>query len=156
MLVRLGEEDWAIWRAARLAALADSVEAFPNAAVNWTGGGEVRWRDRLLDATALKIVAIGIHEDPVGLVRGVLDGDWAWLHSLWVRPDHRRNGLGGRLIAAVEDWARPTAAGVRLEVVPGNSSAIALYRGRGYVTTEMPGTPLTGHGRELVMEKVFS
>lgn len=155
MLSTLGAGDWSLWRAARLAALSDSAEAFPGAAAEWAEGGEEQWRDRLLDATALKIVAVGSNASAVGLVRGVIEGDSAWLHSLWVRPDYRGSGLGGRLIAAVEDWARPRAPRVRLKVVTGNQPAIELYRRHGFVQCANLGPPLSDHGRELVMEKVL-
>ena len=45
MLVTLsGAEDWPLWRAARLAAIADSPGAFPMAGAEWAEGGEGRWR----------------------------------------------------------------------------------------------------------------
>jgi ribosomal protein S18 acetylase RimI-like enzyme len=155
MLVHLrGPADWPLWRAARLAALTDAPDAFPGAAAEWPEGGESRWRERLLDPSALKIVAVH-QEAPVGLVRGVLGGGSAWLHSLWVSQRLRGHGLGDQLVEAVEDWAREQAAHVRLEVVPANAPAIRLYRRRGYIETSMRGGPLPGGGHELVMEKAL-
>jgi len=153
-LVELDNADgWPLWRAARLAALADAPDAFPLASAEWADGGETRWRERLLDTAALKIVAVrdGL---PAGLVRGVIEDGCAWLHSLWVSPQMRGQGLGGQLAAAVEAWAvRQDATCIRLEVVPGNAPAIALYRRHGYAGTEVPGELLPDGGRELVMEK---
>jgi ribosomal protein S18 acetylase RimI-like enzyme len=152
--VDLGSADgWPLWRAARVAALADAPDAFPPASAEWADGGEARWRERLLDTTALKVVAVrdGV---PVGLVRGVIEDGCAWLHSLWVSPQLRGQGLGSRLVAAVEAWAvRQGATCIRLEVVPGNALAIALYRRHGYTGTDVPGELLPDGGRELVMEK---
>jgi ribosomal protein S18 acetylase RimI-like enzyme len=151
----LGSEvDWPLWRAARLAALADSPAAFPRAATEWAEGGESRWRGRLLDSSALSIVAV-VDAAPVRLVRGALEDGAAWLHSLWVSPNCRGRGLGGQLIAAVEDWARLRAASVRLGVVPNNAPAISLYRRHGYIATEARGEPTAGGDREVVMEKVL-
>jgi ribosomal protein S18 acetylase RimI-like enzyme len=133
-----GAEDWPLWRASRLAALSDSPEAFPFAEAQWARGGEVRWRERLMDAAA----------------RGAVDGGRAGLHSLWVSPAVRGSALGDRLVGAVEEWAvRQGVTSVRLEVVPGNTAAIALYRRRGFVDTAVVGAPLPGGGHELVMEK---
>jgi ribosomal protein S18 acetylase RimI-like enzyme len=154
VVILSGAEDWPLWRAARLAALADSPEAFPMAGVEWAEGGEDRWLERLLDGAALKVVAVA-DDAPVGLVRGVLDDGAAWLHSLWVSPSLRGHGLGDRLIEAVEEWARPRAGYVRLEVVPENVRAIALYRRHGYLDSEARGEPLPGGGYELVMEKAL-
>lgn len=153
-LVELDRADgWPLWRAARLAALADAPEAFPGAAAEWGDGGETRWRKRLLDKAALRVVAVrdGI---PVGLVRGVAKDGCAWLHSLWVSPRLRGQGLGSQLVTAVEEWATQLGATcIRLEVVPDNAPAIGLYRRHGYLDTGALGPLLPGGGRELVMEK---
>ncbi len=148
-------DSWSLWRAARVAALADAPDAFPSASAGWADGGETRWRERLLDTTALKVVAVrdGV---PVGLVRGVPEDGCAWLHSLWVSPQARGQGLGSQLIAAVEEWAaRQGAVYARLEVVPDNAPAIALYRRLGYVDTALLGELLPDGRRELVMQKAF-
>ena len=135
-LVELDRADgWSLWQAARLAALADTPDAFPRALAEWADGGEMRWREWLLDTTALKVVAVR-DGAPVGLVRGVVEDGCAWLHSLWVSPQLRDHGLGDQLVAAVEEWAaRQGATCIRLGVVPGNAPAIALYRRHGYVVT---------------------
>jgi len=146
-----GAEDWALWRDARLAALAESPDSFPGAAAEWTEGGERRWRTRLLDPTALTIVAV-LGGKPVGLVRGVPDDGATWLHSLWVSPHLRGHGLGERLVDAVENWARPRTAVVRLSVVAANARAIALYRRHGFVERAAP----ADGARELVMEKALA
>ena len=155
MLVTLrGAEDWPLWRAARLAALADSPDVFPGAAANWAVGGASRWRERLLDVNALKVVALG-DDAPVGLVRGVVGDGSAWLHSLWVSPTFRGHGLSDQLVAAVEAWARPRSAYVRLEVIPENARAIALYRRHGFVDSDVRGERRPDGGYVLVMEKAL-
>jgi ribosomal protein S18 acetylase RimI-like enzyme len=48
---------------------------------------------------------------------------------MWVSPAARGQGVGERLITAVEDWAsRAGARTVKLAVADGNERAIALYR----------------------------
>ena len=146
-------DSWPLWREARLAALADAPDAFPGASAEWADNGETRWRERLLDATALKVVAVR-DRVPIGLVRGVVEDGCAWLHSLWVSPQVRGQGLGSRLVATVEEWAvRQGMTFIRLEVVPGNAPAVALYRRHGYVDTGDLGELLADGDRQLVMEK---
>jgi len=153
-LVELDRADgWSLWRAARLAALADAPDAFPGASAGWADGGETRWRDRLIDPTALNVVAVQ-EGMPVGLVRGVVEDGCAWLHSLWVSPQVRGQGLGDQLVIAVEKWAvRQGATYIRLEVVSGNAPALALYRGHGYVSTGKLGELLPDGDGQLLMEK---
>jgi len=153
MLLALGtSEDWPLWRSARLAALADAPDAFPDAPANWLRGGEEQWLERLLHPNAVKLVACsdGV---PVGLVRGVTEEGSAWLNSLWVSPRARGRGLGERLVQAVEAWACTRSAYLRLAVVPDNAHAIALYRRCGFTESNMVGDPLADGTHELVMEK---
>lgn len=153
MLVRLGaDDDWPLWRGLRLAAFADAPEAFVEAPAEWEAGGEAEWRERLLDPEALAVVAL---EDGVGvgLARGAVEDDSAWLHSLWVDPRHRGHGIAQRLVQAVEEWARARSTRVTLDVVPDNAPAIALYARLGYVPSSEPGEPLPGGGNELRMVK---
>lgn len=125
------DDDWPLWRSARLTALTDAPEAFPDAIAAWETGGQERWRAHLGDPSMLKLVAVAADE-PVGLIRGRLEPDAAWIHSLWVRPDQRGTGLAQKLIRAVEDWARPHVDLIKLDVVPTNDHAIALYHRLGY------------------------
>ncbi len=54
------------------------------------------------------------------------------LDNIYVRPEHRRSGIGTKLSAAVEQWAREQGA-VRLELHTWefNQAAIAMYRSIG-------------------------
>jgi ribosomal protein S18 acetylase RimI-like enzyme len=122
------------------------------AAAEWAEGGESRWREWLLGVSALKVVAV-VEGAPVGLVRGVLDNGSAWLRSLWVSPRLRGHGPGDQLTAAVEEWARPRAGYVRLEVVPANAPALGQYRRHGFTNGQERGEPLPDGGYELVMKK---
>ncbi len=156
MLVRLRtDEDWPLWRELRLAAFADAPEAFVGAPEEWDDGGEAQWRERLLDPAALAIVAM-VDGKGVGLARGALEDDSAWLHSLWVDPGQRGHGVAERLVEAVEEWARGRSRRVTLDVVPGNTRAIALYTRLGYVPSAELGEPLPAGGNELRMVKLLS
>jgi ribosomal protein S18 acetylase RimI-like enzyme len=145
----LTPDDWALWRAARLAALAESPQAFITSLADWERAGEDIWRARLAMPDAHNIVAV-LDGEPVGLARGVPGDHGAELHSVWVSPVVRGRGVGERLLAEVEAWAtRSGATTLRLTVYPDNAHAVALYERRGYVAN---GAPLTDAG-QLTMIK---
>ncbi|HEX6357788.1 GNAT family N-acetyltransferase [Actinophytocola sp.] len=100
----LALDDWPLWRAARLAALTDSPDAFTVSLADWHGGGEEQWLARLAMPGAHNVVAVRDGE-PVGLARGVPGADGYELRSVWVAPVVRGLGVGGRLLADVEEWA---------------------------------------------------
>jgi GNAT superfamily N-acetyltransferase len=96
--------------------------------------------------------------DPNALVLvAVADGDWAghlvgtyaeasemWLGpraelvSMYVRPEHRSGGTGGRLVDAFKNWARERGV-ARLEVVAyaENEGALRFYARNGFVPNEI-------------------
>ncbi|MFL6124582.1 N-acetyltransferase family protein [Actinophytocola sp.] len=126
-------DDWAVWRVVRLAALADAPHAFRVGLADWDRGGEDEWRARLALPGAHNVVAF-LGDRPVGVARGVPGADGCELRSVWVAPEARGHGVGGRLLAEVEAWAARTgAASVRLAVFPDNTAAVALYTRHGYV-----------------------
>jgi ribosomal protein S18 acetylase RimI-like enzyme len=61
------------------------------------------------------------------------DGHRGWVNYLGVDPAHRRTGLGGELMAAIERELRARGCPkVSLMVRDGNQDAIAFYGARGY------------------------
>ncbi|WP_240434990.1 GNAT family N-acetyltransferase [Streptomyces sp. YIM 130001] len=149
------EADWTLWREVRLAALAESPHAFKARLQDWPHGGEHRWRERLAMPAAHNLVAV-LDDHPVGMVAGLPGaGGTCELRSLWVDPRARGRGVGDRLIAAVESWARTSGATtLRLAVLPDNDTAAALYRRHGFVDMGEPGDVLPdGVTRERVMAK---
>ncbi len=78
------------------------------------------------DAAAGELVAIG---------RATLQGAWAGLSSLEVRPDARRRGLGTAAMGALAVWATEhNAQRWYLQVFHSNEAALALYDQLGFVT----------------------
>lgn len=71
----------------------------------------------------------------VGAIRGVMTGDTCVVRVLVVTPDQQGQGLGGRLLAAIEA-AHPQAARLELTtnmVMPGN---VRFYLRHGYALVE--------------------
>jgi GNAT superfamily N-acetyltransferase len=154
----LTPDDWPIWRELRLAALAEAPAAFGSRLADWQGEADraERWRARLELPGSYNLVAV-LDGRPAGMASGVPTDDRsvAELISMWVHPDARGHGVGDRLMAAVEQWARQVGAQVlRLAVVEDNEAATALYRRNGFVDTEGPGDLMPdGIRREKVMAK---
>jgi ribosomal protein S18 acetylase RimI-like enzyme len=153
----LTQDDWPIWRELRLAALAEAPDAFGSRLADWQGEGdrEERWRGRLAIPGSYNIVAL-IDGSPAGMASGI-PGDEpgvAELISMWVSPAARGRGVGDRLLAAVEQWARQAGAAVlKLLVYEGNASAQALYRRAGFTGTGE--VRPDGDRREVVMRKAL-
>jgi predicted GNAT family acetyltransferase len=58
------------------------------------------------------------------------NGTVIWIHSVYVRPEHRRTGVFGRLFAHIkaEVVASPELCGLRLYVEKRNTQAQAVYQ----------------------------
>ena len=58
---------------------------------------------------------------------------YAWVHDIFVRAEHRRQGVATALMAAAETFARSRGAReLRLGVLDRNANARAMYRGLGF------------------------
>jgi len=76
----------------------------------------------------------GEHMGHVRLDEGA-DGEW-YLAMLTVRPDRQDGGLGRRLLAAAEDFARARGGRrMRMTVVHQRAELVAWYERRGYAVT---------------------
>ncbi|MER5388329.1 GNAT family N-acetyltransferase [Saccharopolyspora sp. NPDC002686] len=147
--------DWDLWRDVRLAALAEAPHAFKSRLEDWEEDGEQRWRSRLEDPDTYNIVVL-LGGAAVGMASGIAGrGGVVELRSVWVGPKARGRGVGDYLVGAVQAWAvRAGAVALKLAVIPGNESAIALYRRNGFVAVDEVGELLPdGETREQVMRK---
>ena len=67
--------------------------------------------------------------------RVACEGDWAGITDVWVSPDHRREGLGLVVMAAILGWAAERGATTAyLQVRGDNAPGLALYDRLGFST----------------------
>jgi ribosomal protein S18 acetylase RimI-like enzyme len=119
------------------------------------------WTERLAQpAPEDRTVVAVAGGEVVGLVHTVLhdDPDWgALVDNLHVRADHKRHGVGARLLghAAAAVLAAEPVTGLWLWVLEGNESAKAFYAARGgaFVGREEFDTP--GGGRAVGLRVVW-
>ncbi len=128
---RLGPDDWQLWRAVRLEALAESPDAFGSTLRYWQGDGdtESRWRSRLEDVP-FNVVA-RLDGAPVGQSSGtaVDDRGGVELISMWVAPSTRGRSVGSALIDAVIEWAEEQhASKLQLTVRRRNVHTVSVVR----------------------------
>jgi GNAT superfamily N-acetyltransferase len=152
---RLTPDDWTLFRRVRLAALADSPEAFGSSLAREQAYGEQRWRDWMRPDRGLKAVAMA-GSAPAGVVGAWLppDRDGAVeLFSMWVSPTVRGRGVGAALVTEVLDWAGGQRhRTVELWVVEHNETACRLYRRFGFQPSgETQPHPNDPRQRELLM-----
>lgn len=106
----------------------------------WAACGLTRpWNDpradlrRALDGPSATVLAIVDGAELAGTVMVGHDGHRGWVYYLAVAPDHRRRGLGRRLMAAAESWCQArNVPKVQLMVRSDNSPVVDFYRSLGY------------------------
>lgn len=148
---RIDPDDWTSYRKIRLAALADSPEAFSSTLEREAGFSEQIWRERLGASPSFVAWRDGVPAGTVtalsGDIAGLPDHPGAWhLVAMWVRPDARERGIGRLLVQTVIDQAAAAGApAVLLWVFDANEPARRLYERMGFRTTEQtdtrPGKP---------------
>jgi ribosomal protein S18 acetylase RimI-like enzyme len=160
---RVSPAEWAAYRQVRLAALADSPQAFSSTLERELEFDEQVWRQRLASAASF----LAWQDDQaVGTVTVLLydesDGHGftgaAHLVAMWVSPAARRLGAGQLLVKAVFDHARAAGApSVVLWVFEENGGARAFYERMGFRETDLrdsrPGKP---EDVELMMIRYLS
>ncbi|MBH1936780.1 GNAT family N-acetyltransferase [Streptomyces sp. AV19] len=102
------------------------------------------------------VLVARLGDEVVGSVRASVDGDGvATLAALIVHPRLRRHGLGGRLLAALEDRLAADHAARRFRLSVGRRSEVALRlcRGRGYART---GSAEAGPIKLITLEKAVA
>ena len=101
--------------------------------------------------TPLNLVEYGADGEIVGGLLGGTYWGWMYVDILWVREDHRRQGLGSRLLREAEEEARCRGCHhVHLDTM--SWQAPAFYQGLGYeVIGVLPDIP-SGNQKYLLMK----
>jgi GNAT superfamily N-acetyltransferase len=145
VVTRVGEGAWRDWRDVRLAALADSPDAFGPPVSEEQGLGEEAWRE-MTRAAAIFIATAG--GTAVGVVAGLAreSATERGLGAMWVAPAWRGRGVASMLADAVVEWARSQGARrLGLWVPADNARARRFYGKQGFRATgrsrQFPGAP---------------
>jgi len=134
---RLEPDDWFTMREVRLAALADSPDAFGSTTARETAFPEAEWRRRIRGSPPF-VAWEG--DEPVGLAgvkqnRATNADEWE-LVGMWVRPDARGGGVADKLVSAVVDAVKAEQADcLTLWVADGNARARGFYTRFGFEPT---------------------
>ena len=134
---RAGSDEWRLLRALRLAALADSPEAFGSTLERESAFSDDQWGPWLGSlhwfvaeegGRAVGLVAAAGQDRRHPGRRQVL--------SMWVAPPARRHGVGAALVGAVRTWAvEGGARALTLGVAEGNEGARRFYEHLGFGPT---------------------
>lgn len=135
----LGEDDWQQYRAARLAALTESPEAFVATAEQEQAYDEARWRDRMRRSARLLARS---DDDVVGVASVGMansgDGSAGELFGLWVRPQARGTGVATQLVNQSAAVARDRGQSHLVYwVSTDNGRAVAFASGIGFRPTDL-------------------
>lgn len=138
-------DEWPVYRALRLAALADAPDSFGSTFERENAQPDAHWASRLAGGVAspgeFPVCAV-IDARPVGLAWGRIDGSHpgiAELFQMWVSPAVRRRGVARKLVDAVIAWARERgAASLRLSVTVDHAPAVRLYSSVGFQADGAP------------------
>jgi GNAT superfamily N-acetyltransferase len=161
----LAEHEWAIYKCLRLAALAESPDAFGSAFAKAVQRSDAEWVHRLASGVGstwdFPIVA-EIDSRPIGLAWGrikVSNPAMTNLYQVWVHPNYRRLGAGQMLLEAVTTWAIGKKVHLlELGVTCGDTPAMRLYTRAGFEPVGQPqpirpGAELLGQQMQLKVKR---
>jgi ribosomal protein S18 acetylase RimI-like enzyme len=129
------EDDWAILKAIRLAALLDSPTAFGLSHAIAVAYSEQQWRDRASPRTQPQfLIATDPDGQAIGMIGDTINAAGEYnLIAMWVHPGSRGMGIAGRLVNAIQTRALERGhRRVVLSVSPDNVQAVDLYRRHGF------------------------
>lgn len=139
---RLGPEEWRDYRTVRLAALADSPDAFGRTLDFESARPDGEWESRVTQAAGSTLdlpLVLDDGERMAGLAWGKIfpdEPDTAHLFQMWIAPEWRGRGFGAEMVTRIVEWAAATGAlRLVLGVTAGNSSAHRLYSRAGFMPT---------------------
>jgi ribosomal protein S18 acetylase RimI-like enzyme len=158
--VPLAASQWPLLKRLRLAALADSPDAFSPTLEETLAHPDAYWQtwaERAQEAGRRVFIA-NVNGDPAGLVSAVRDDDGVGhIGAMRVDPLARRAHLGRSLLRSGCDFLAAAGCGrIVLTVTETNAAAIAMYESEGFALTGRsqplrPGSPLAN--LEMAREK---
>lgn len=159
----LAPHEWCTYRDLRLAALADSPDAFGSTLAAELDRQPDQWRDRLAAAQVsggdLPLVAIA-EGRAVGLVwakEDVVVSGLVNVFQMWVAPEARKQGIARAMLDQVISWARSIdAIALQLGVTSGDTAAARLYTSAGFrsfgpYVPLRDGSPVKAQNMKLVL-----
>jgi GNAT superfamily N-acetyltransferase len=153
-VTRLSEDAWPVWRAVRLAALAEAPGSFGSTLEQEQALGDEEWRAMMRHGAVFVAATAGA---AVGVAAGIRRPDPAerGLGAMWVAPPWRGRGVAVRLADAVIDWARQEgAARIGLWAPADNPRACRFYERQGFRPTGKT-RPFPGHpGRSIAEMRI--
>ena len=141
MVRRVRAEEWESLRRLRLRALGDAPHAFATTRADAERRSADEWREagrRGADGDRWATFVAEQDQELVGMASGSAAADDAFvsLFQVWVGPETRRTGVGGRLVRAVLEWAAGRGCAlVRLDVNSSDAGAVAFYTSLGFRDT---------------------
>ncbi|GMA18177.1 GNAT family N-acetyltransferase [Arsenicicoccus piscis] len=146
----LTADDWQLYKARRLAALADSPEAFAAKYDDEVAFDDEVWQDRMVRAARLLAErdgeAVGIASVRPLEERPLDDETYAEFFGMWVDPAHRGGGVGAALVRAGADQARhERCTHLAYWVGTDNGPAVAFASAYGFRPTDSR-RPMTVRG----------
>lgn len=135
---RVRVDDWELYRDLRLAALADTPEAFGETLEHAQASGERDWRQRLSRMQGehgLGVVAVAEDGTWRATMRVEIADDDAWLYGVYAVPGSRGSGVAQMLMTTVSEWATTRASRMVLHVATTNARARRFYERNGFAVT---------------------
>jgi ribosomal protein S18 acetylase RimI-like enzyme len=134
---RLTGDDWAEYRAFRIAAATESPHAFGDTPEGMAARPDQSWRS-LLDTHREPhgVALVAIDEVRwIGSMRARVEDGVAWVYSVYVAPDARRSGVASELLTGIVAWSAQHAPAAMLHVGESNDRARRLYERFGFAPT---------------------
>lgn len=130
---RLDPSEVERYKVIRLRSLQDTPDAFDSTLEELSAWEEARWESQMQRPIWVTV----LDGRDAGLVRVMPEKDQpgvAYLISMWMEPEARRQNVGGALVDAAVHWSRAhELRTLKLDVGNANAPAIALYASRGFL-----------------------
>jgi ribosomal protein S18 acetylase RimI-like enzyme len=140
-LEQISQANAMTFKAIRLAAILDSPSAFGSTYAKESLLSDADWVKRAADWSSHRSIGYLAMEEgrACGIAAAFLnehDPTKAHVISMWIAPSHRRHGIGGLLIEAINAWAESRGAQrLELMVTSNNIAALDFYQRIGFSKT---------------------